>query len=586
MKTLALCSPRNGNPRLARLFLFCALLAFPLFAQPNPQGISMEEALEQANALLRSQGIDPTGDGLEPHSDKDSVPSRSADNPSATFTPLTLDQVRSNSDVWPAQIVMLETVDFQGGLRLTPGNRVDFAGFADRENVYLDYGEYNLTLPAAFTDLLERANSIASGKAKAEGFRGRLLEQLDGRIVVRDQNQMRKSSSRTLEGADLFLFYMSSEACGWCRQFTPKLVKAVQTIERQYPGRLKVIHASVDRNLNEFQNQYGKIDADAAIPPGDRWFINAFSSLHPGVSQIPQPSLMLLNVNGSLIDSGARQNRNTAPIDSVLQRLAGFVADSSSYSPAWTQLDSPLPLANDKADALIAPVPDFTLSTDPSIAGPEPYPATTNGGLTIPGLVLYDTTATGSRIPALTLQKVPSDSANTHYYVLSFRQVLGYTVGSSKPLLRSWLLSTTRPGTQAKQDLADRVDDFKNLHQKYLRWKETAISNGVTDFQKPIATLFQTRMDNPMSRPALAIPGQNNQPDPDLEVLFSVTGKPENATLKTETITWMLADIDAFTRLIPQIDLLVTQIDNEEMRLLQERREQVEDLQDIDALFQ
>ncbi len=543
----------------------------------------MEEALEEANALLRSQGIDPTGAGLGPQPEAD------ASGPNAgpaVFNPLTLEEIRTNPDIWPARVVMLETVDFRGGLRLTPGNQVDFAGFVDRENVYLDYGEYNLTLPAAYTDLLERANAIASGKAKAEGFRGRLLEQLDGRLVVQEGSQMRKSSSQVLDGADLFLFYMSSEACGWCRQFTPDLVKVVQTIQRQYPGRLKVVHASVDRNLSEFQTKYGKINADAAIPPGDRWFINAFSSLHPGVSQIPQPSLMLLNVNGSLIDSGARQGRNTAPVDSVLQRLPGFVADSRSHSPKWTQLDTPLLLANEKAVSPTTPVPTFTRSTDASITGPEPYPATTNSGLTIPGLVLYDNTATGSRIPALTLQKFPTDTRNSYSYVLSFRQVLGNTVGSSKPLLRSWLLATTRLGAQAEADLADRVADFKHLQEKYLRWKETAIANGVTAFQKPIATLSQTRMDNPMSRPSFAIPGQKNQPDPDLDVFFSVTGKPENATLKTETITWMLADIDAFTRLIPQIDLLVEQIHNEEIRLQQERQGQVEDLQDLDALFQ
>jgi hypothetical protein len=41
------------------------MLSAHLLAQPRSNGISLEEAMAQANELFRSHGIDPTGEGLD-----------------------------------------------------------------------------------------------------------------------------------------------------------------------------------------------------------------------------------------------------------------------------------------------------------------------------------------------------------------------------------------------------------------------------------------------------------------------------------------------------------------------------------------
>jgi hypothetical protein len=344
---------------IPRTFLVAGLcltgLCISATAQPSFNGISQEEALRQANELLRQHGIDPTGsddaaeDSHTTEDSNDSATTQTAPNlpqPAENrpaFQPLSLEDIRGDADVWPAKVLILEELHFHGGLTLTPGNVVDFAGFHDAENVLIRYRDNNFFIPANFTDVIERSNRIASGHAKAEGYRGRILEQLDSILVTLSGEEMRRTSSDVLAGADLFLFYISSDACGWCRQFTPKLVKAMQQVERNFPGRIKLIHASVDRNLAEFQTQYTKSGAQAGIPPTDRrWFLDVYSALHPNVTQIPQPSLMLLNANGRLIDSAARDNRNTVAIESLLERLAQHAANASTLRPQWMQLTAPL----------------------------------------------------------------------------------------------------------------------------------------------------------------------------------------------------------------------------------------------------
>jgi hypothetical protein len=51
---------------------------------------------------------------------------------------------------------------------------------------------------------------------------------------------------------------------------------------------------------------------------------------------------MLLNANGRLIDSAARDNRNTVAIESLLERLAQHAANASTLRPQWMQLTAPL----------------------------------------------------------------------------------------------------------------------------------------------------------------------------------------------------------------------------------------------------
>ncbi|MEM7674240.1 MAG: hypothetical protein AAF212_12930 [Verrucomicrobiota bacterium] len=574
---------RNLSSILSRIWITGCLLGLTLSAQPSTQGMSMEELMRQANELLRQQGIDVDGSNHghdEPAHGHDTPPApEPMAAPVSTSKKLGIQEIYKDPDIWPAEIVLIESVEFQGGLRLTAGTPVRFAGFSDIENVSVDYQDYALTLPVGFTDVEERANDVASGKAKAEGFRGRLVEQLGDRVGVLNGGQVQPATPDGLAEADFFLFFFGSNACGWCDRYSKTFVKEVDRAKRAHPGKVKVILASVDNNMSEFQKKYRKVKADAGMTSGDRYFINEFSRLHPKIRQIPQPSLMLFNANGRLIDSATRRNSDTRELEQLVKQLSQKLDNRESYIPAWTKLKYVPP-----TDTFASTAPAFETLTiqkspDPTITGPEPYPATDSSGRAIPGLVMYDNTARGSRIPALTLQKIYNETGTNYQYILAFRQVLGQTYGSSKPLLNAWLETTTTRGPLADSDLSARVSDFKEIHAKYVRWKDTAISNGVNDFRKPIYALPQTIVDN-----RVVLRASTSDPKP-LEILFTISGKPENASLKTGNITWMKTDMDAFLRLIPNIDLLVSQLGKEESRLAQEKSQKVNKAQNIDALF-
>ena len=514
----------------------------------------------------------------------------------AGFEPLTLSAISDNEDVWPAKVSIVETIDFSGGLTINKGEELAFLGFHENGEAHLDYhGEYTFTLPFEYTDFLRRANDIASGRAKANGYQGRLVEQLDRKVYIQDGGNLRTASADEIAGAELYLFYHSSQACRWSGRFTPDLVETVNRLRAQYPGKMEVIYVSSDRNMQELQGHLKTVGARAVMPPRPDWYIDTFSQLHPTVRQINQPSFMLMNANGRLIDSGMRRDNDYGDMFAGLEALPERLANDALYVPAWMRL-SQAPAAASTATAtagassavaeataepaLAVPTYDpgeVVQNTDSSIVGPIPYTTTLRDGTEVPGLVMHDTRTSGSRIPALTLQAFPPHDGEPGYYQLSFRQVLGKTYGS-KPLLAGWITSVTRPGPDADADLLTLVGHYKELHARFQDWRQTAISNDVSNFEKEMYVMPMTYFDTRVVR--------RDTSDTDLELFFKVFDDPNKATFKGDRWSLTYGELDAFERLIPQIDALVTQMPAEIVRTAEARVQREKDAERTDALFE
>ena len=186
--------------------------------------------------------------------------------------------------------------------------------------------------------------------------------------------------------------------------------------------------------MAELQDHYETVGASAVLPPRPDWYIDTFSQLHPTVRQINQPSFMLMNANGRLIDSGMRQESDYGSMFSGLKALPGIVEDDSPHVPAWTRVStSAAPSAPSAPSANVgsgspATTPtalsfapgEIVQNTDDSLIGPIPYTTTLRDGTEIPGLVIHDTRVSGSRIPALTLQAFPPLVGASGDYSLSF----------------------------------------------------------------------------------------------------------------------------------------------------------------------
>ncbi|MEO1581202.1 MAG: thioredoxin-like domain-containing protein [Pseudomonadota bacterium] len=481
---------------------------------------------------------------------------------------------------------MTETLDFSGGLTLQEGEELGFLGIHDNGEAHLDYyGEYTFTLPVEYTDLIQRANDIASGKAKSDGYKGRLIEQLEGQVYVKDGGNLRTATQGEIAGADLYLFYHSSKSCRWSGRFTPDLVKTVDRLRARYPGKIRVIYVSSDRNMNELQDHYKTVGASAVMPPRPDWYIDTFSQLHPTVRQINQPSFMLMNANGRLIDSGMRQESDYASMFSGLEALPAIAENDTAYVPAWTRVStSAAPSASVGSSPPVATpsalsfVPDEIIqNTDASLVGPIPYTTTLRDGTEVPGLVIHDTRVSGSRIPALTLQAFPPLEGEPGYYSLSFRQVLGKTYGS-KPLLAGWITSVTSRGENANAELMELVSHYKAVHAKFSEWRQTAVNNGVSNFEKQMYVVPMSHFD---TRVVL-----RDERDNDLELFFKVFDDPRKATFKGDRWSLTYDELDAFERLIPQIDALVSQLPGEIVRTAQAREQRERDAKSTDALFE
>ncbi|MEM6640553.1 MAG: thioredoxin-like domain-containing protein [Pseudomonadota bacterium] len=564
------------------------VLAFGLCAGAQaqngpPAGIDYDEALRQANELLRQSGIDPEG-----HADGHSGDAVAVSEPAerSGFQPLTLSAIKGNPDVWPAEVTMTETVDFSGGLTLRKGQPLSFVGFDKSGEVYVDYGDNQLTLPPNYTDLVRRANDVARGQAKADGFRGRLIEQLDRKVYIKDGDNLRTADASEIDDADFYLFYHSSQSCQWSGRFTPDLVKTVDRLKAEYPGKIKVIYVSSDRNLQELKTHFDTVGAHAVIPPKPQWYIDTFSLHHPRIRQINQPSFMLMNANGRLLDSGMRRNNDYSDMFAGIEELPAKLANDDLYIPSWMRLAepramaalgvAPAPLPTPARASTPAPSGPVVGNTDSSLAGPLPYTTTLRDGTEVPGLVIYDTRSTGNRIPALTLQAFPAHKGEPGFYRIAFRQVLGKTYGG-KPLLAGWITSETRKGARADDDLAEQVGHFKALHAKFQDWRETAIDNGVTDFEKEMYVMPRTYFDSRVTR--------RNTRDMDLELYFKIFDDPKKAVFKGSNWSLTYADLDAFERLIPQIDSLVSQMPGEIERTARAKDQREDDAKKTDALF-
>lgn len=549
----------------------------PLSLSAQPGAVSEEEALRQAQELLRSLGYSELADapdqslGHEQSSASLASPTETAPNPPGP-SPLTLAEIVGNLDIWPADVLVLENLNFGGTDTIGAGTMVGLVSINGDELLALHRNE-RYWIPIGLTDLVERANRIASGAAKEDGFVGRLPAQLAREAQVLRDGRMQMAQQSDMAGADVYLYYFGSPACGWCERFLPKLRKALASLDRDFPGRVKFIHASLRIPNKDYEAYVRKLEPDAALPPSSRLFVDAMLQAYDKTNlSIAQPSLLAMNVNGRILDKAMRDGSNLQDLEDMLGRIKRQIAESpESIRPDWVDR-SPMPLEQPRA-----PAPNVVRMTDPTLTGPVAYSQTHNG-IAVPGLVLFRDTGR-TLVPALSLQELTTpDGQKT--WSLSFREVEGpAATGMNRPLMAQWI----RFDASNQAALAAAVDELKGLAAKFREWRQVAINNSVSDFRKVIAELEDARFVGRLPGPAFAIPGQEKVPS--LDVLFIVGDDPSRATLQTATLQWSPDTIDAFLSLVDQAEALVTALPVEVARLESEREERIDQLQNVDDLF-
>lgn len=274
-----------------------------------------------AIALLESKGYTVT------------APNATAPTASANVPTLSLREIERELDFWPVEVELLEGLQFQGGRSVNAGSLLTIESIANGQ-LTVRYRDLYFDVEAEITDLVARASAIAAGTS---GFPGRLPTMLAGRAEVPQGGGLRKASADDLAGADVYVLYMGSPACGWCGRFYPTMLAELKKLEREHPGQVMFIHSSMRVSSSDYRGYMKTLGADAGLPPGDRFFSEALmAELNVDRISIPQPSVILMNASGKVLGHASRDGSNLRKLEALLERqLPQMLDNPSQVRPRW-----------------------------------------------------------------------------------------------------------------------------------------------------------------------------------------------------------------------------------------------------------
>lgn len=248
---------------------------------------------------------------------------------------LTIAEIEAEIDYWPATVELKETISFSGGQSVRRGSMLDVQKIAGGQ-LEVTSGDLFFTIEPELTDLLARAQAIASGHGN---YAGRLPNRLAGRADIPLDGSLRKATAEDLAGADVYLLYLGSPACGWCKRFLPTLESSIKELQRAHPGKLKYVHASMRIPYQDYRAYMQALSPDAGLPPGDRLFVDALmAKLNVESISIPQPAVLLMNASGRVLAHASREDRNLGPLEKLLEKdLPKMLREPASIRPRWAQ---------------------------------------------------------------------------------------------------------------------------------------------------------------------------------------------------------------------------------------------------------
>ena len=242
---------------------------------------------------------------------------------------LTFAQVKTGSENWPTQIKVNELLDF-GAVKIPAGTIVDFQGFENNDARFQYRGKFYLIEPEV-TDLLARANHIASGQAAKEGWRGRFADYLVRRGQVVTANGFGPVTAGTFKDNSLLVIYYGSTTCGYCSSALPFMKLNLEQLERRYPGRILRVYSTGDSD-NPAAKAYARNLGPGWIiaPLGDQYMWGGLAEKIPAARQaVNYPALALVTPKGNFLAAGMREQSGLDSAANVLRKLEDMLAAPS-----------------------------------------------------------------------------------------------------------------------------------------------------------------------------------------------------------------------------------------------------------------
>ncbi len=241
---------------------------------------------------------------------------------------LTLAQVKTNSENWPTQIKVSELLDF-GAVKIPAGTIVDFQGFEGAHARFQYKGKFYLIEPEV-TDLVARANRIASGQAAKEGWRGRFADYLVRRGQVVKAGAFAPVTADMFKDDSIMVVYYGSTTCGYCASAVPFMKLNIEQLERRYPGRILRVYSTGDGENPAARNYARNLGPGWIIAPlGEQYLWGGLAEKIPSAAAaLNYPALALVTPKGSFLAAGMREQSNLDSAANVLRKLEDILSPS------------------------------------------------------------------------------------------------------------------------------------------------------------------------------------------------------------------------------------------------------------------
>jgi hypothetical protein len=239
---------------------------------------------------------------------------------------LTLAQVKASSENWPTQIKVTELLDF-GAVKIPAGTLVDFQGFEGTNARFQYKGKFFLIEPEV-TDLVARANRIASGQAAKEGWRGRFADYLVRRGQVVTANGFAPVTADTFKDNSLLVIYYGSTTCGYCSSALPFMKLNIEQLDRRYPSRILRVYSTGDGDNPAAKAYARNLGAGWIIAPlGEQYLWGGLAEKIPNAANaVNYPALALVTPKGSFLAAGMREQSGLESAANVLRKLEELLA--------------------------------------------------------------------------------------------------------------------------------------------------------------------------------------------------------------------------------------------------------------------
>ncbi len=247
---------------------------------------------------------------------------------------VTSEELGALPERWPAEVtvttsvraVVLKDGQPDGAMLIGAGRVLALTGVGPQD-VTGRLGSTVVRLPVEKTDLLARLRSptaaapekpvATASTVRAEPAKVRpipnvpptaLQQILAGRLIVRENNDVRPFDSRRLNGVKFYGLYFSASWCGPCRKFTPELIKDYAAIRKLYP-EFEIVLVSADRSESDM---LGYMKDDGIPWPAIKFeFRNLREVARHSGSGIP--CLVLVDGDGKELSHSYRRGRYVGP---------------------------------------------------------------------------------------------------------------------------------------------------------------------------------------------------------------------------------------------------------------------------------